>query len=72
MRSKTFEVPGLLALVFLLAANYGLGYCLGIALTGSVVVALLLGFVLPCLSMFGVVMLATAGGGQRDGHTPIR
>ncbi len=72
MRSKTFEVPGVLALLLLLAANYGLGYGLGITLTGSVIVALLLAFILPCLTMIGVVLLAARGGPSRGGHARIR
>jgi hypothetical protein len=62
MRSRTFEVPGVLALLLLLAANYGLGYELGINLTGSVILALLLAFVLPCVTMIGVVLIAAASG----------
>lgn len=62
MRSRTFEVPGVLALLLLLVANYGLGYGLGINLTGSVIVAVLLAFALPCLAMMVVVWIAVASG----------
>ncbi|WP_404710858.1 hypothetical protein [Sphingomonas sp. MMS24-J13] len=61
MRSKTFEVPGVLALLLLLATNYGLGYGLGINLTGSVIGAILLAFIVPCLTMIGVVLIAASG-----------
>jgi hypothetical protein len=43
-------------------ANYGLGYGLGINLTGSVIVAVLLAFALPCLAMMAVVWIAVASG----------
>jgi uncharacterized membrane protein len=67
MGTKTFEIPVIVALLTFLAINYALGYWLGIGLTGSVLIALVIAFVLPCLGMIGfmlIVPLRRRSGGQ--------
>jgi uncharacterized membrane protein len=45
-------------LLAFLAINYALGYWLGFGLTGSVLIAFAIAFVLPCVSMIGFMLIA--------------
>jgi hypothetical protein len=58
MGTKRFEIPVIVALLTFLAINYALGYWLGIGLTGSVLIAFALAFVLPCVTMIGIMLIA--------------
>ena len=61
MSSKLTESTNFVVLLVLLAITYVVGYALGIGLTGSVILALLLAFGLSCVSMIGIVLLAPFG-----------
>lgn len=58
MASKLFESANFVVLIAVLAATYGIGYCVGYGLTGSVLVALVAAFFLSCISMISIVLLA--------------
>jgi hypothetical protein len=58
MGTRAFEIPVIVALLAFLAINYVLGYWLGIGLTGSVLIAFAVSFVLPCLSMIAFMLIA--------------
>jgi hypothetical protein len=70
MHSRTLEAPAFIALLATLALSYVAGYAIGVALTGSVIVALLLAFVLPCISMFGLMLIAPRLSRGGSDHAP--
>ena len=71
MGSKTLEAPAFIALLVTLGLSYGAGYAIGISLSGSVLIALVLAFVLPCLSMLGLLLVVPRISSRRSDRAPI-
>ena len=59
MGQNTIPAPALLGLLFF-GINYLAGYELGLMLTGSVGLAVLIALAMPCLSLLGMAILMPA------------
>ena len=60
MGPKTREIPAFLLMFVMLAVSYAVGSLAGFRLTGSLLGAAACGFLLPCISMFGLILYAAS------------